>query len=107
MRFYKVAKRRLDDISTVAAAMALDVDPHGKVRARSIRVRRGGGDADPSPWRPRRRSIGQPWNDAAVERVQAVLDRTLQPMSDHRGSKEYRLEVSKSLVEKFHWEYAR
>ena len=32
VRYYKVAKRRLDDISTVAAAMALDVDPHGTVR---------------------------------------------------------------------------
>ena len=50
--------------------------------------------------------VDQPWNDAAVERVQAILDRTLQPMSDHRGSKEYRLEVSKSLVEKFQWEHA-
>jgi xanthine dehydrogenase small subunit len=48
---------------------------------------------------------GQLWNDAAVERVQAILDRTLQPMSDHRGSKEYRLEVSKSLVEKCQWEH--
>ena len=38
---------------------------------------------------------------AAVERVQRVLDRTLQPLSDHRGSKEYRREVSKSLVERF------
>ena len=48
---------------------------------------------------------GQLWNDAAVERVQQVLDRTLQPVSDHRGSKEYRLEVSKSLVEKYRWEH--
>jgi xanthine dehydrogenase small subunit len=40
----------------------------------------------------------------AVERVQRALDRTLTPMSDHRGSKEYRLEVSRSLVERFWWE---
>jgi len=39
-----------------------------------------------------------------VERVQQVLDRVLTPMSDHRGSAAYRLEVSKSLVEKFWWE---
>ena len=32
MRFYKVAKRRLDDISTVAAAMALDWEKSGNVR---------------------------------------------------------------------------
>jgi xanthine dehydrogenase iron-sulfur cluster and FAD-binding subunit A len=36
--------------------------------------------------------------------VQDVLDRTLTPLSDHRGSKEYRLAVAKSLVEKFWWE---
>jgi xanthine dehydrogenase small subunit len=44
---------------------------------------------------------GQMWNEGAVERVQRILDRTLTPMSDHRGSKEYRLAVSQSLVEKF------
>jgi xanthine dehydrogenase small subunit len=49
---------------------------------------------------------GQQWNGAAVERVQAILDRMLKPMSDHRVSKEYRLELSKSLVEKFQWEHA-
>ncbi len=106
MRFYKVAKRRLDDISTVAAAMALDIDQHGKVR----RARFAFGGVAATPVRAAEAEaavVDQPWNDAAVERVQAVLDRTLQPMSDHRGSKEYRLEVSKSLVEKFQWEHAR
>jgi xanthine dehydrogenase small subunit len=49
-------------------------------------------------------TLGQPWNEAAVERVQRVIERTLTPMSDHRGSREYRLQVSKSLVEKFWWE---
>jgi xanthine dehydrogenase small subunit len=48
--------------------------------------------------------LGQRWNDAAVERAQAALDRTLRPMSDHRGSAEYRLAVSKSLIAKFLWE---
>src|SRR4029079_14461070 len=32
VRFYKVAKRRLDDISTVAAAMVLDRDHSGRLR---------------------------------------------------------------------------
>ena len=36
--------------------------------------------------------------------AQAALDRTLDPISDHRGSGEYRLAVSKSLVAKFLWE---
>jgi xanthine dehydrogenase small subunit len=48
--------------------------------------------------------LGQRWNDAAVERAQAALDRTIEPIGDHRGSAEYRLAVSKSLVAKFLWE---
>jgi xanthine dehydrogenase iron-sulfur cluster and FAD-binding subunit A len=39
-----------------------------------------------------------------VARVQQILDSTLRPLSDHRGSATYRLEVSKSLIEKFWWE---
>ena len=48
---------------------------------------------------------GQFLNEAALERVQRILERTLTPITDARGSKEYRLEVSKSLVEKFWWEH--
>jgi xanthine dehydrogenase small subunit len=104
-RFYKVAKRKLDDISTVAAAMSLDVDAQGRVRR--SRFAFGGVAATPMRIAEAEAAVtGQPWNDAAVERVQAILDRTLQPLSDHRGSKEYRLEVSKSLVEKYQWEHA-
>lgn len=99
-RFYKVAKRRLDDISTVAAAMALDWDAAGRV----TRARFAFGGVAATPIRVAEAEealIGRLWNGAAVERVQAILDRTLRPISDHRGSAEYRREVAKSLVEKF------
>jgi xanthine dehydrogenase small subunit len=103
VRFYKVAKRRLDDISTVATAMAIDRDHGGRVRR--ARFAFGGVAASPVLIADAEQAIGgQPWNENAVERVQQVLDRVLTPMSDHRGSKEYRREVSKSLVEKFWWE---
>ena len=105
VHFYKVSKRRLDDISTVAAAMALDVGSHGRVRL--ARFAFGGVAATPMRVTEAEAAvIDQPWNDAAVERVQRILDRMVNPISDHRGSKEYRLEVSKSLVEKFQWEHA-
>jgi xanthine dehydrogenase small subunit len=103
VRFYKVAKRRLDDISTVAAAMALERDATGRVR----RGRFAFAGVAPTPVRIEeagRAVVGHAWNEAAVERVQGILDRVLTPMSDHRGSAAYRLEVSKSLVEKFWWE---
>ena len=106
VRFYKIAKRRLDDISTVAAAMALDVGAHGAVRRAGFAF--GGVAATPIRVAEAETAVvDQVWNDAAVERVQSILERVLTPMSDHRGSKEYRLAVSKSLVEKFQWEHAR
>lgn len=105
VRFYKVAKRRLDDISTVAAAMSLDRDPAGRV---SSAVFAFGGVA-PTPVaygidELDRTVVGGFWNEVAVERVRRSLDRSLSPVSDHRGSKEYRREVAMSLVERFWWE---
>ena len=103
VRFYKIAKRRMDDISTVAAAMAMDLDPGGRVRR--SRFAFGGVAATPiRVMEAETAATSHAWNEAAVERVQEIFDRTLTPLSDHRGSKEYRLEVSKSLVEKYWWE---
>ncbi len=103
LRFYKIAKRRLDDISTVAAAISVDTDNTGRVRR--ARFAFGGVAATPLRVLEAEASlVDQLWNDAAVERVQRIFDRALQPLSDHRGSKEYRLEVCKSLVEKYYWE---
>jgi xanthine dehydrogenase small subunit len=99
-RFYKVAKRRLDDISTLAAAMAMDWDDDGRIR----RARFAFGGVAATPVRiveAEAAVVGRVWDADAVADVQAILARTLTPMSDHRGSKEYRLEVAKSLVEKF------
>ena len=103
LRFYKVAKRRLDDISTVAAGMAMELDGAGRV-ARA-RFAFGGVAAIPLlTVQAEEAVLGERWNEAAVERVQAVLGRTLRPISDHRGSAEYRLAIAQSLVEKFYWE---
>jgi xanthine dehydrogenase small subunit len=103
LRFYKVSKRRFDDISTLAAAISLELDPAGRVRR--ARFVYGGVAATPLRITEAEDVLsGQLWNEAAVERVQRVLDRTLTPLSDVRGSKDYRLEAAKSLVEKFYWE---
>jgi xanthine dehydrogenase small subunit len=103
-RFYKVAKRRMDDISTVAAALAMDWDSPGKV----ARARFAFGGVAAIPIRAAEAEdavLGQRWNEAAVERAQAALDRALAPIGDHRGSAEYRLAVAKTLIAKFLWEH--
>jgi xanthine dehydrogenase small subunit len=103
VRFYKVAKRRMDDISTVAAAMAMDWDASGRI----TRARFAFGGVAAIPLRIQAAEeviVGQRWNDAAVERAQAALERAIEPIGDHRGSADYRLAVSKSLFAKFLWE---
>ena len=103
VRFYKVAKRRMDDISTVAAGLALDWNSAGRIaRARFVF-----GGVAPVPLRVHAAEeavIGERWNEPAVSRVQSILARTLKPISDHRGSSAYRLAVAQSLIEKFWWD---
>jgi xanthine dehydrogenase small subunit len=102
-RFYKVAKRRMDDISTVAAGMSMDWDGAGRI----TRARFAFGGVASTPLRmleAEEAILGERWGQPAIERVQAILDRTLRPLSDHRGSAEYRRAVAGSLVEKFWWE---
>jgi xanthine dehydrogenase small subunit len=102
LRFYKVSKRRLDDISTIAAAFAIDA-PDGIVGR--ARIAFGGVAATPVRAREAEAALeGQPWTRATVSRAQEIIERTLRPLSDHRGSSEYRLAMACSLVEKCWWE---
>ncbi len=103
VRFYKAAKRRTDDISTVAAGMSMDWDAAGRV----TRARFAFGGVAAVPLRVEaagKTLVGARWDHAAVERVQQILSATLHPLSDHRGSAGYRLAVAQSLVGKFFWE---
>src|SRR5262249_28747798 len=100
VRFYKIAKRRMDDISTVAAGMALDEDSRGRITGARFVF----GGVAPVPWRAAAAEealIGQSWNEQSMKRAQGALARTLAPITDHRGSAEYRLFVAQSLIEKF------
>lgn len=102
-RFYKVAKRRMDDISTVAAAISMDFDDAGRI----TRARFAFGGVAAIPMRAvaaENTVIGERLNKASVDRARAVLEQGLQPISDHRGSTEYRAAVASSLIEKFWWE---
>lgn len=104
-RFYKVAKRRMDDISTVAAAFSTDLNSSGRIAR--MRFAFGGVGATPlRAYAAEEAMIGERWSAATVSRAQAVLHNILKPLSDHRGSAKYRVEVAKALIEKFHLEQA-
>jgi xanthine dehydrogenase small subunit len=86
--FHKIAKRRFDDISSVAVAFALDIDG-GLVAAATI----GLGGVAATPLRARATEdalIGKPWNIATVKAAAEILRGEGTPMSDHRASSEYR-----------------
>nr|WP_258132293.1 FAD binding domain-containing protein [Microbacterium sp. MYb62] len=86
--FHKIAKRRFDDISSVAIAFALDIDG-GVVTAAKIGL--GGVAATPLRARATEEAlIGQPWNVATVRAASEVLGSEGTPMSDHRASADYR-----------------
>jgi len=103
-RFYKIAKRAMDDISTVAAAIAIDLDAAGRVT--HARIAFGGVAATPlRAVEAEDAIIGRPFTPATIERAQTALRRTLAPISDHRGSAEYRTEVACSVLEKFWHEH--
>ncbi|WP_102193542.1 xanthine dehydrogenase small subunit [Microbacterium aurantiacum] len=86
--FQKIAKRRFDDISSVAIAFALDIQD-GVVTAARI----GLGGVAATPLRARATEdalIGRPWNIATVRAASEVLGGEGTPMSDHRASAGYR-----------------
>lgn len=86
--FHKIAKRRFDDISSVAVAFAIDVDG-GVVRRAAI----GLGGVAATPLRATATEavlVGQPWTDETVRAAAAVLATEGTPMDDHRASARYR-----------------
>jgi xanthine dehydrogenase small subunit len=98
--FHKIAKRRFDDISSVAVAFALNVHD-GVVRAARIGV--GGAAAMPLRARDTEAAlIGRPWNADTAREAAAVLGGEGSPMSDHRASSDYRsIMLSQSMLKLF------
>jgi xanthine dehydrogenase small subunit len=98
--FFKVAKRALDDISTVAAAYAVTLDGRGRVA--HCRIAYGGVAATPlRVYAAEDALTGLVWGEPAIRVAQRAIAAALHPMSDHRGSAEYRMAVAQTLLEKF------
>lgn len=97
---YKVSKRRELDISAVSAGLYVDVDAGGKVTV--ARLAFGGMAATPKrATHAEAALVGQPWTEATVEAAAKALAQDFTPMSDHRGSKEYRALVAANLLRGF------
>jgi xanthine dehydrogenase small subunit len=99
--FFKVAKRALDDISTVAAAYSITLDTAGRVA--HCRIAYGGVAATPvRVYEAEDALMGFAWGAPAIRAAQRAIAAALHPMSDHRGSAEYRHALAQTLLEKFY-----
>ncbi|MGW7355480.1 xanthine dehydrogenase small subunit [Streptomyces sp. NPDC054802] len=86
--FHKIAKRRFDDISSVAVAFALDIED-GIVR--KARIGLGGVAATPIRSLATEATLeGRPWTAETVEAAARTLRGEGTPMNDHRASALYR-----------------
>jgi xanthine dehydrogenase small subunit len=100
VRTYKVSKRRDLDIATVSAAFKLDLDNKGIVNDITLAY---GGMAD----RIKRSAAteaflkGKPWKREHVEEAQRIVDTDFNPISDVRGSAEFRRIAARNLLLKF------
>lgn len=100
--FYKIAKRRFDDISSVAVGIALDLD---KDKVRSVRIGLGGVAATPlRAYTTEEALIGKIWNEQTVHKAARVLRTEGTPLDDHRASAAYRSAMLGQTLLKFYFE---
>lgn len=97
---YKVAKRPSDDISIVAACFALALDPARRVS----HVRMAFGGVAAIPCRARKTEeflLGRMLDADCLAEATRMLREEFTPLSDHRGSADYRRELCASLFARF------
>jgi xanthine dehydrogenase small subunit len=98
--FHKIAKRRFDDISSVAVAFALEVEDRV---VRKARIGLGGVAATPLRARATEQALtGQPWSSSTVRTAADVLGAEGTPLDDHRASSAYRSAMLRQALLKLH-----
>jgi xanthine dehydrogenase small subunit len=102
--FHKVAKRRFDDISSVAVGFALDI-VDGEVR--KARIGLGGVAATPLRALASEAALeGRPWNAETVGAAAEVMRAEGTPLDDHRASAAYRTATLGTALLRLHAESA-
>ena len=101
--FYKIAKRRFDDISSVAVGIALELDGD---RVRRARIGLGGVAATPIRALATEAALeGQRWTERNVRAAAAIMGREGTPLDDGRASAAYRAAMLEQALLKFHAEH--
>jgi xanthine dehydrogenase small subunit len=98
--FHKIAKRRFDDISSVAIAHALRLDGD---RVAEVTIGLGGVAATPIRATATEEAlVGRAWNAATVRMAAEILGREGTPLDDHRASAVFRAAMLRQSLRKFY-----
>ncbi len=98
--FYKITKRRFDDISSVAVAYAVQIE-NGIIG--SARIGLGGVAATPLRAVAAEETLtGRPWDLQTVAAAADELARAGTPITDHRASEAYRIAMLRNSLLKFY-----
>ncbi len=101
---YKIGKRGTDDISIVAAAFVIDLDADQRIT--HARLAYGGVAATPvRAIAVEELLIGKIWNAETVQQAKSALKEAFTPLTDLRGSADYRKLLVANLFEKFFVEF--
>jgi xanthine dehydrogenase small subunit len=100
--FYKIAKRRMDDISSVAVGITLELEGE---RVKSIRIGLGGVAATPIRALETEAFLsGKIWNETNVRAAAKIMAQSGTPLDDHRASAAYRTAMLEQTLLKFFFE---
>lgn len=100
---YKVSKRYHDDIATLVLAINLSITADKLITDCIIAA---GGVAEKSIRLTELEAlfVGKSLTQQLVEQVQAMVPRVIHPISDVRGSADYRIQLFKNLIQRFYLE---
>jgi len=103
--FHKIAKRRFDDISSVAVGFALRLDEGRNGDAPVIAdIKIGLGGVAATPLRALRTEeflTGKPWTEEVIGQAAEVIIAEATPIDDHRASAAYRTAMLGASLRKF------
>lgn len=98
-RAYKISKRFDQDISTLLGAFKLTLKQNKVV---DINICFGGMAATPKHAKETEKAlVGKSWSEESIAQALIVLDSEFDPITDMRGSADYRRNAAKNLLQKF------
>jgi xanthine dehydrogenase small subunit len=102
-RIYKISKRFEDDISTVVLGITLSVGEDQRIKL--CRIAAGGIAARSVRLTPLESvMLGSELTQGLINRIKAAVPEIVTPISDVRGSADYRVQLIQSLFQRFYFE---